>query len=118
MFVPILLLLLAGIPLGWVTLRDLPRRRLRSGFRIVIDAFTLTLLGILALAGAWVRVTASGVSAADLAQANQWTNTGVGIGLGFIGIIAVIDAATEARRLWVSSRSSSSPGTCGRQVES
>jgi hypothetical protein len=111
MFVPILLLLLAGIPLGLVTLRDPSRRRLRSGFRIVIDAYTLALLGILALPGTWLRVTASGVSAADLAQANQWTNMGVGIGLGFIGIIVVIDAATEARRFWVSSRTSSSPGT-------
>lgn len=106
MFVPVLLLFVAGIPVGWITMRDPAKRRLRSGLRMLIDAYMIGLIAILALMGPLVRVTGTGISAVDLVQINQWTGTGIQIGLAFFAIAAFIDGAMEARRLCVRTRSS------------
>jgi len=109
MFVPIMLLLLAGIPVGWITARDPSRTRLRSGLRLMRDAFTVGVAGILLLAGDLLRVSGTGISAADLAQANQWTNMGVRITMGCIVIGSFIDGVAELRRLRVHPRTSATP---------
>ena len=109
MFVPILLLLLAGIPVGWITVRDSSRRRLRSGLRLMLDAYTVGVAATVALAGILVRVSGSGIPAADLMQANQATNMGVQIAIGVIAVGAFIDGAVELRRLCVHTRTSAAP---------
>jgi len=108
LFVPILLLLVAGIPVGWITMRDPSRRRLRSGLRVAINAYFLGLIGILAMAGNVVSITGAGISAADLAEASKWTRIGVQIGLGALAICVFIDAAVEAYRLCRSARNRNS----------
>jgi fumarate reductase subunit D len=109
LFVPILLLLVAGIPVGWITAHDPSRRRLRSGLRVILDAYTIGMAVILALAGTLVQVTGASISASDLGQANQWTNTGAQITMGCVAIGAFIDGAIEVRRLCVQARTSAAP---------
>jgi hypothetical protein len=97
-FWPILLIALAGVPLGWVSLVWPEQRRLRSGVRLAINGATLIVLTVLGSAGTWVTLTSSGIPAAELAEAAKWTDFGIRIGLGVAALITLGDSVREARR--------------------
>lgn len=97
---PFLLLMLSGVPKGWVSLVWPERTRLRFGIRVVINAITLILALVLLNAGPWVSLTAPGLSAGNIAEAAKWTNFGIKIGLIIAAVIAAADAIPEGLRIF------------------
>ena len=97
---PFLLVLLSGIPKGWVSLMWPERTRLRFAIRLAINAVTLVLVAVLLNAGSWVDITAPGLPAAGIAEAVKWTNFGVKISLIIFAVFAVIDGIPDARRIF------------------
>ena len=97
---PFLLVVLSGVPKGWVSLMWPARTRLRFGIRAAIDTATLIVVAVLLNAGAWVDITASGFPAAGIAEAVKWTNLGIKITLVMMAVITVADAIPEALRIF------------------
>jgi hypothetical protein len=97
---PSLLVILSGVPKGWVSLMWPERTRLRFGFRVAINAATLILAAILLNAGTWVELTGLGFPAPDIAEAAKWTNFGIKISLIMAAVIAIGDAIPEGMRLF------------------
>jgi hypothetical protein len=97
---PALLVLLGGVPLGWVSLIWPARTRLRSSIRLAVHGLTLALVLILLRARIWVEITAPQFPAVDIAQAVKWTNFGIGITLLVMAIITVGEAIRDARRMF------------------
>ena len=97
---PFLLLLLSGVPKGWVSLMWPERTRLRFAIRLAINAVSLVLFAVLLNAGSWVNITGPSLSAADIAEAVKWTNYGIKISLTIFAVFAVLDAIPEARRIF------------------
>ncbi|MFP5284744.1 MAG: hypothetical protein ACLGI9_03305, partial [Thermoanaerobaculia bacterium] len=93
---PILLLMFGSIALSAVNTVRPWWTRLRSGFRLAIDAFALTLICILLAARSWVEVTASSDKLDELAR---WANLSIAITLGAIGIAMVVGIVRGIRRL-------------------
>lgn len=106
LFWPILLVTLSGIPAGLIGWLSPWRMRARAYVRLAADALTLILTAALANMGPWVRVTAANLPAADLSDANHWTNVGFSIGFAFITIVTLMDAGMEVRRLFRSETAS------------
>jgi len=97
---PSLLVILSGVPKGWVSLIWPERTRLRFGFRVAINAATLLLVAVLLNAGTWVDLTGPGFPAGDLVEAAKWTNFGIKISLIITAVIAAADAIPEGLRLF------------------
>ncbi|MGA3026573.1 MAG: hypothetical protein ABSF98_17560 [Bryobacteraceae bacterium] len=87
-----------GIPLGWTGLIWPSWIRLRAAIRLAADGIGLIVIGVLIKAGAWLTLTASALSAADLAEATKWTNVGMKIFLAAAAIVTLVDVAQEVRR--------------------
>jgi len=98
-FWPILLVTLSGVPIGLMGWLRPWWMRARSSARLAVDAISMILTGALVNMGPWVRVVAPSQPASGVADANHWTNVGMSIGLGAAGIIFLVDAVQEARRL-------------------
>jgi hypothetical protein len=102
-FWPVLLIAFSGIPIGstlwlrpwWV--------RAHAIMRLAVDAVTLILTGALAKMGPWVIIDviidASGGSNTGVAAANRWVNLSMPAVFAVIGVIALVDAIQESRRL-------------------
>jgi hypothetical protein len=97
---PFLLVILGGVPKGWVGLVWPERTRLHLGIRVAINAVTVIVAGILLNAGTWVDITAPGYQSADIVAAVRWTNLGIKIFLVMTAVIAAGDAIPEARRVF------------------
>lgn len=97
---PFLLVILGGIPKGWVGLMWPERTGIHLGIRAAINAVTVIVAAVLLNAGTWVDVTAPGLAAPDIAEAVKWTNLGVKIFLIATVVIAVGDVIPEARRVF------------------
>jgi hypothetical protein len=98
---PILLICVAGIPLGWTSLLWPSRIRLRSVIRVAIDALTLGVVGVLANAGTWWTATSPKISAPGLAGALlAWTPVWMKIALASVAIVTFIDIVREVRRFF------------------
>jgi len=97
---PSLLVILSGIPKGWVGLMWPERTRLRFAIRVAINAVTVILTAILLNAGTWVDITGPGFPAADMAEAAKWTNFGIKISIIITAVIAVGDAIPEGLRIF------------------
>ena len=95
---PIFAICLAGVPLGWTGLVWPSGSRLRAVIRFGIDAVTLGVIGVLAGAGSWLKLTSATISMTDLATATHWTDVGMKITLASAAIITLIDAIREVRR--------------------
>jgi hypothetical protein len=71
--------------------------------RLAVDAVTLILTGALAKMGPWVIIDviidASGGSNTGVAAANRWVNLSMPAVFAVIGVIALVDAIQESRRL-------------------
>jgi hypothetical protein len=99
-FWPILLVTLSGVPIGLMGWLRPWWMRARSLARLAVDAITLVLTGALVNMGPWVRVSASTLPTAGVADANHWANVGMSIGIGFMSLITLVDGVQEARRLF------------------
>ena len=97
---PSLIVILSGVPKGWVSLMWPERTRLRFGFRVAANAATLILAVILLNAGTWVDLTGPGFGARDIAEAVKWTNFGIKISLVITAVIALVDTIPEAVRIF------------------
>jgi hypothetical protein len=97
---PFLLVLLGGVPVGWVSLIWPERTPLRSSIRLAIHGVTLVLVVILLRARMWVEIAAPQFPAAEIAQAVKWTNLGIGITLFIMAIITIGEAVHEVRRIF------------------
>ena len=97
---PSLLIILSGVPKGWVGLMWPERTRLRFGIRVAVNAATLILTAILLNAGSWVDLTGPGFPAPGIAEAVKWTNFGIKISLMITAVIALVDAIPEAFRIF------------------
>jgi len=96
---PMLLVLLAGVAKGWVTLVWPSRTRLRSVIRMAADAAGLILVYLLFQAESWVELTSTTGTAAGIAEAAKAINYGVWIALIVVVIAIVVDVVQEARRI-------------------
>jgi hypothetical protein len=96
---PFLLVLLGGVPVGWVSLIWPSRTRLRSSIRLTIHGLSLVVVSILLRAQTWVEIAAPQLPAAGIEEAVKWTNFGIGITLCITAIITVAEAIREARRI-------------------
>jgi hypothetical protein len=83
----ILIPYLAGFAAAWFSLVRPYSIRARTWFQAGIDCLNLTLLGILLGAGEWVTLQSSGLNAGALADAVQWSNFGIRIGLGIGALV-------------------------------
>jgi hypothetical protein len=97
---PSLLVLLAGVPLGWVSLIWPARTRLRSGIRLTIHGMTLVIVGVLLRVTTWVEIAAPQFPTVGIEQAAKWANFGIWIALVVMAIITIADAFQDARRIF------------------
>jgi hypothetical protein len=97
---PSLLVILSGIPKGWVGLMWPERMRLRFAIRVAINAITVILTAILLNSGTWVDITGPGFPAADMAEVAKWTNFGIKISIIITAVIAAVDAIPEGLRIF------------------
>jgi hypothetical protein len=99
-FWPILFLMMSGIPAGCVGLFKPAWTRLHSSFRLMIDGYSLILLGLLFKAGtSWVEVTSAKLPAAQVAEIAHGFNLGVRIAFLVIAIIVLADVIQEVYRI-------------------
>jgi hypothetical protein len=96
---PILLLCLAGIPLGWMGWVRPYAVRARVIFKVAIDAAHGAIIGVLLHAGIWANVAVAS-NPSDEANATHWVNVGFEIGLVFLAAIVLADAIMEVTRLF------------------
>jgi hypothetical protein len=97
--VPILMVTVASVPLGWIALVRPLAVWMRSLIRIGLDAASAAIALILLRADRWVSIVISPSPAAS-AEATRWINFMVGIGL-LISIVAVAaDALWEGWRFY------------------
>jgi hypothetical protein len=97
---PFLLVLLGGVPVGWVSWIWPSRTRLRAGTRLTIHGLSLVVVFILLRAKTWVEIAAPQFPAAGIEEAVKWTNFGIGITLCISAILTVAEAIREARRIF------------------
>jgi hypothetical protein len=102
---PILLLCLAGIPLGWMGWVRPYAIRVRVIFKVAIDAAHVAIVSVLLYAGAWVTVAVPS-HPADQANVAHWVNVGFEIGLVSLLAIVFADAIIEIVRLFPKGRRS------------
>jgi len=96
---PTLLVMISGIPVGAVSLLRPSAVRLRSAIRLAANLTTLALVGILLSWGSWVEIAAPMFRAADVAEAEKWTNFGVWLTLLVIAIVVTCESIADIRRL-------------------
>jgi len=92
---PMLVICLAGIPLGWVSLAFPTKTRLRAGIRMAMQVGTLGVTGVLARAGSLVTLTVSNLPPAQVAEAAKWVDIGMRITLAAIAIGALVSLVRE-----------------------
>jgi len=96
---PILLVVLASVPLSAVNTVRPWWTRLRSGFRLAVDAAELALICILLAAGSWVEIAVPNASTAKIEQLAKWANLSIAITLGVIGVVMIVGIVRGVRRL-------------------
>jgi hypothetical protein len=106
--------ILSAVPASAVSLAQPAWIRARLTLRLVSDALTLILMGVLLAAGPWVQIAAPRLPAAGVAVATKWTNIDIRIALMIIAIANVADAVRESLRIFrqrASSRRAGNPAT-------
>jgi hypothetical protein len=98
-FWPILVLLMSGIPTGLVGLLKPARVRLHSSLRLLIDGYTLILIGVVFHAGTWIEIASSKLPVAHVAEIARGCNLGVRIAFIVISIVVIADVLQEAYRI-------------------
>jgi hypothetical protein len=98
-FWPILFLMMSGIPAGCIALLRPSWMRLHSSLRLMIDAGSLTLLGVLFKAGTWIEITSARLPAAQVAEIAHGFNLGMRIAFLVIAIIVLADVIQEVYRI-------------------
>jgi hypothetical protein len=98
-FWPILLLAMSGIPAGLVGLLRPARMRLHSTLRLLIDACTLILIGVVYHAGTWIEITSLKLPVAHVAEIARGYNLGVRIAFIVISIVVIADVLQEVYRI-------------------
>ena len=96
---PILLVALARAAMGAMAWLRPWWMKARLTVSISTGAVILIMLGALANMGPWIRVSASDLRAADIADANRWANAGIGISLGVASLITLIETIRTGLRL-------------------
>jgi len=98
-FWPILLLLMSGIPAGLVGLLRPAWVRLHSSLRLLIDAYTLILIGVVFHAGTWIEIASSKLPVAHVAEIARGYNFGVRMAFIVVSIVVIADILQEAYRI-------------------
>jgi len=99
MYWPTLFVLLSGIPVGAVSFFLPAAVRLRSAIRLAANLLTLGVVGVLLSWGSWVEISAPMFRAADVAEAERWTNFGILVTLLIIAIVVLFEAIGDLRKL-------------------
>jgi hypothetical protein len=96
---PMLLVLLIGALVGWVSLMWPERTRLRSSIRLAVHGLSLAIVFVLIRDRAWVEIVAPQFPAASIQDAVKWTNFGIGLTLLITALITAGDSFLEIRRI-------------------
>ncbi len=95
---PVLLLLLAGVPVGIVdTLRPVWTRE-RAAMHLVVDGAWLIVASLLLVSGPWLELAAN-VAAGQIAAASRWINLSVLVTLVVVASVALLCVVQDVRRI-------------------
>jgi hypothetical protein len=75
------------------------RVRLHSSLRLLIDGYTLILIGVVFHAGTWIEIASSKLPVAHVAEIARGCNLGVRIAFIVISIVVIADVLQEAYRI-------------------
>jgi hypothetical protein len=98
-FWPLLLLMMSGIPAGCIGLLRPSWTRLHSGMRLLIDGYSLTLIGVMFKAGTWIEIASAKLPAARVAEIARGYSLGIRIAFIVISIVVIADVLQQVYQM-------------------